>query len=51
MIATPAKTVPDIVEQCEKAGISGAIIISAGFKESGPEGKAREDRILAIKIT
>ena len=49
VIATPAKTVPDIVEQCGKAGIPGAIIISAGFKEIGPEGKAREDRILEIK--
>jgi acetyltransferase len=49
IIATPAKTVPDIVEQCGKAGIKGIIIISAGFKEVGPEGKALEDRILEIK--
>jgi acetyltransferase len=49
MIATPAKTVPDVVEQCGKAGIKGAIIVSAGFKETGPEGKALEDKILEIK--
>jgi len=49
VIATPAKTVPDIVEQCGKAGIPGAIIISAGFKEIGPKGKAREDQILEVK--
>ena len=49
VIATPAKTVPDIVEQCGKAGIIGIIIISAGFKEIGPEGKALEDKILEIK--
>jgi acetyltransferase len=49
MIATPAKTVPDVVEQCGKAGIKGAIIVSAGFKETGPEGKALEDRILETK--
>jgi len=49
VIATPAKTVPDIVEQCGKAGIKGIIIISAGFKEIGPEGKALEDKILEIK--
>jgi acetyltransferase len=49
LIATPAKTVPDVVEQCGKAGIKGAIIISAGFKETGPEGKALEDKILEIK--
>jgi acetyltransferase len=49
VIATPAKTVPDIVEQCGKAGIKGIVIISAGFKEIGAEGKALEDRILEIK--
>ncbi|RLI10322.1 acetyl CoA synthetase subunit alpha, partial [Candidatus Bathyarchaeota archaeon] len=49
VIATPAKTVPDVVEQCGKAGIPGIIIISAGFKEVGPEGKALEDKILEIK--
>jgi acetyltransferase len=49
VIATPAKSVPDIVEQCGKAGIKGLIIISAGFKEIGVEGKALEDKILEIK--
>jgi acetyltransferase len=49
VIVTPAKTVPDVVEQCGKAGIIGIIIISAGFKEVGPEGKALEDRILEMK--
>jgi acetyltransferase len=46
MIATPAKTVPDVMEECGKAGIKGAIIVSAGFKETGPEGKALEMQIL-----
>jgi len=49
VIATPAKTVPEVAEQCGKAGIIGIIIISAGFKEVGPEGKALEERILEIK--
>jgi acetyltransferase len=49
IIATPARTVPDIVEQCGEAGIKGIIIISAGFKETGLEGKALEERILEIK--
>ncbi len=49
IIATPAETVPDIVEECGKAKITGIIIISAGFKEVGPAGKALEDRILEIK--
>lgn len=49
IIATPSKTVPDVVEQCGKAGIIGIIILSAGFKEIGPEGKALEDKILEIQ--
>jgi len=49
IVATPAKTVLGVVEQCGKAGIIGAIIVSAGFKEIGPEGKALEDRILEIR--
>ena len=39
IIATPAKTVPAIVERCGKAGVSGILLISAGFAEAGVEGK------------
>jgi len=49
VIATPAKTVPEVLEQCGKAGISGIIIISAGFKEIGAEGKELEENISETK--
>jgi acetyltransferase len=49
IISTPAKTVPEVVEQCGKAGITGIVIISAGFKEIGPEGKALEEKIFGLK--
>lgn len=49
IIATPAPTVPDIVEQCGIAGIRGLIIISAGFKEVGESGKILEEKIIDIK--
>ena len=49
VIATPAATVPDVVEQCGRVGVKGLIIISAGFREVGAEGKALEDKILEIK--
>lgn len=39
VIATPAATVPAIIEDCGKAGISSAIIISSGFKEGGAKGE------------
>ena len=48
VIVTPAKTVPDMVEESGKAGIKAIVIISAGFKEIGAEGKVREDRIVDI---
>src|SRR5579884_1767429 len=43
VIATPAHTVPDLVRQCAEVGVAGCIVISAGFRESGPEGAALED--------
>jgi acetyltransferase len=49
MIATPAKTVPAVVEECGKAGVKSVIIVSAGFKEVGVEGKALEAQILEVK--
>jgi len=48
MIATPAKVVPGVMEECGKAKVKGAIIVSAGFKETGPAGKALEDQVGAI---
>jgi acetyltransferase len=49
IIATPASVVCDIVEQCGIRGIKGILIISAGFKEIGSEGIAREQRLLELK--
>ena len=45
VIATPAPTVPGIITECVEADVKGAIIISAGFKESGAEGAALEQRV------
>jgi acetyltransferase len=45
IVATPAATVPDILEQCAKAGVHGAIVVSAGFGETGKAGLALEKRI------
>ncbi|MDA3813805.1 MAG: GNAT family N-acetyltransferase [Candidatus Cloacimonetes bacterium] len=39
IIATPAITVPAIVESCGKVGVSGVLLISAGFAEAGEDGK------------
>jgi len=47
VICTPAKTIPGIIHECVEAGVPGAVIISAGFKETGPEGVKLEQQILA----
>ncbi len=47
VIATPAQTVPGVIRECVNAGVRGAIIISAGFKEAGSAGVALERQILA----
>jgi acetyltransferase len=47
IIATPAKTVPDIIEACGKHQVKAAVIISAGFSEAGAEGIALEQAVLA----
>lgn len=47
VIATPAETVPGIIRQCTECGIPAAVIISAGFKETGPDGARLEEEVLA----
>ncbi len=47
IIATPIHTVPDIVQECVEKKVAGAIVISAGGKEVGEEGKQIEERIRA----
>ena len=49
VIVTPAKVVLDVVEQCGKKGIKGILIISAGFKEIGEEGKKLEKKLENIR--
>jgi acetyltransferase len=45
IIATPAATVPGLVQQCVDRGVKGAIILSAGFSELGAEGRKLEAEI------
>ncbi len=46
VVVTPASTVPGVISECVDAGVTGAIVISAGFKESGPEGARLEQELL-----
>jgi acetyltransferase len=47
VIVTPAPTVPGVIRDCVAAGARSGIVISAGFKEHGPEGAALEEQIRA----
>ncbi|MEY2978661.1 MAG: hypothetical protein RLZZ435_2800 [Cyanobacteriota bacterium] len=48
IIATPAATVPGVLQECVEAGVKGAIVISAGFKEIGPAGIELERQTLEV---
>jgi acetyl coenzyme A synthetase (ADP forming)-like protein len=48
VIAVPANYVPDVLRQCVKKDTKHVVIISAGFKESGPEGAKLEQEIMDI---
>ena len=48
IIITPADTVPRLMEECGQKGVRGVIVITAGFAESSPEGKAKQDGIVEI---
>jgi acetyltransferase len=45
IVVTPAPAVPAVIGECAKAGVLGAIVISAGFKEKGEEGALLEQEI------
>jgi len=46
VVVTPAPTIPNIIRECGEAGVRAAIVISAGFKEIGPEGAELERRVV-----
>jgi acetyltransferase len=46
IVATPAPTVPDVIRECVAIGVKGAIIVSAGFRETGAAGAELERQIL-----
>jgi len=48
VIAVPAKIVPQVVEQCGQKGVPLIVIISAGFRETGPEGAKLEREVVEI---
>ena len=49
-VVVPARHVPAVVEECDRKGVQGLVVISAGFGETGEEGRALEaDVVRAIR--
>lgn len=48
IIVVPANSVPVVMQQCAKVGAKSVIIITAGFKEVGKEGRRLEQQIIQI---
>jgi len=48
VVATPAASIMGIVEACGEYGIRMMLILSAGFRETGPEGLRLENRVVEL---
>ena len=48
VIVVPAGGVLDVATQCQRKGVRSLVVISAGFGETGPEGRDRERKLLAV---
>ncbi|HEX2235135.1 MAG TPA: acetate--CoA ligase family protein [Actinomycetota bacterium] len=48
VIVVPAPAVVDVAGECGRKGVRGLVVISAGFAESGEEGRARQQELLHV---
>jgi acetate---CoA ligase (ADP-forming) len=46
VLTVPAEAAADVLRQCGEKGIRGAVVITAGFAESGPQGEQRQAELL-----
>ncbi|MEU1850998.1 GNAT family N-acetyltransferase [Streptomyces sp. NPDC019990] len=42
VVAVPAEQVPEVVTECGEHGVQGLLVVSAGYADSGPEGRERQ---------
>jgi acetyltransferase len=47
VFVTPARTLPGLIAEAAAAGVRAAAVLSSGFAEEGPEGRALQDKMLA----
>ncbi|WP_304451278.1 bifunctional GNAT family N-acetyltransferase/acetate--CoA ligase family protein [Nocardiopsis sp. YSL2] len=46
VVAVRAEAVAEVVDQCAEKGVHGLVVVSSGFGEIGPEGRARQDELV-----
>ncbi|MGV9691233.1 GNAT family N-acetyltransferase [Streptomyces sp. NPDC003444] len=46
VVAVPAERVPEAVADCGAHGVRGLVVLSAGYAESGPDGRERQRRLV-----
>ncbi|WP_344401759.1 GNAT family N-acetyltransferase [Streptomyces longisporus] len=46
VVAVPAERVPEAVTECGEHGVQGLVVVSAGYAESGPEGRERQRELV-----
>jgi acetyltransferase len=48
LVATPARTLPAVLEDCGQNGVKGAVVLAGGFGETGPNGRKLESEMVAV---
>lgn len=48
VVIVPAENALQVVEECGQKGVPSVVVISAGFRESGAEGRARQEKLLEV---
>ena len=48
VITVPTRAVAGVLRECGEKGVRAALVITAGFRETGAQGRAAEDELLAI---
>ena len=48
LVATPARSLPAVLEDCGKNGVKGAVVLAGGFGETGQDGRKLEKEMVAV---
>jgi acyl-CoA synthetase (NDP forming) len=48
IVAVPADAVQDVVLDCAAKGVTGLVVISSGFAETGEEGRQRQRKLVGL---